>query len=100
MKYTWDKAKLRKNIENHAIDFADAVEMFDFPMITAIDARRDYGEERWVGIGFLKGIIAVIVFTEDDKTERIRIVSVRKATSNETKRFKEEVRNKLGKTFP
>jgi len=34
--------------------------MFSLPMLTSIDSRQDYGEERWVGIGFLKGIIAVI----------------------------------------
>jgi uncharacterized DUF497 family protein len=46
--------------------------MFLFPMLTCIDNRQNYGEERWVGIGFLKGIIAVIIFTEDDN----KIVSV------------------------
>jgi len=51
----------------------------------------DYGEERWVGIGFLKGIIAVIVYTEDDFNDVVRIISVRKATTNESKKFKEAI---------
>lgn len=63
--------------------------MFDFPMLTCIDNRFDYGEERWVGIGFLKGIIAVLIYTEDDEKDIIRVISCRKATKNEIKKFKE-----------
>lgn len=51
----------------HGIDFKDAVEIFSYPMLTNIDNRRDYGEERWVGIGFIKGIITVITYSENDK---------------------------------
>ena len=91
MNYTWDEAKNRTNMDKHSIAFEDAVAMFDLPMLRNIDARLDYGEERWVGIGFLKGIVAVIVFTEDDDREEIRIISVRKATSNESKKFKETI---------
>ena len=89
MKFVWDRNKNQKNIKIHGIDFNDVSIMFDFPMLTCIDNRFDYGEERWVGIGFLKGIIAVIVYVEDDEKEIIRIVSCRKATKNEIKKFKE-----------
>ena len=65
--------------------------MFLYPMLTCIDNREDYGEERWVGIGFLKGIIAGIIFTEDDYQNIIRIISVRKATKDESKSFKEKI---------
>jgi len=91
MKFIWDTEKNFVNINKHGIDFSDAIEMFNFPMLTSIDLRKDYGEERWVGIGFLKGIIAIIVFTEDDDKNIIRIISVRKATKNESKKFKEKI---------
>ena len=91
MKYFWDHQKNKTNIEKHGIDFSDALEMFKYPMLTCIDNRSDYGEERWVGIGFLKGIIAVIVYTEDDFNNVVRIISVRKATTNESKKFKETI---------
>ncbi len=89
MKFSWDKNKNLSNQQIHNIDFNDAVVMFDFPMLTGVDNRCDYGEERWVGIGFLKGIIAVIIYTEDDEKDIIRIISVRKATKNEIKKFKQ-----------
>ena len=66
IQYTWNKKKNLSNIKIHGIDFTDAVEMFDLPMLTLIDIRHDYKEERWIGIGFLKNIVAVMVYTEDE----------------------------------
>lgn len=80
MDFTWDDKKNQSYIKVHSIDFIDAISMFNLPMVISIDNRHDYGEERWVGIGFLKGIVAVIVFTENDDKNIIRIISCRKAT--------------------
>jgi len=91
MRFSWDKNKNQRNIQKHGIDFSDSTEIFNYPMLTGIDRRKNYSEDRWVGIGILKGIVAVIVYTEDDK-ENIRIISVRKATKNEIKKFKESIR--------
>jgi len=91
MKYIWDKAKNEINIKKHFIDFTDAVDMFNYPMLTCFDRNHAQNEERWVGIGFLKGIIAVIVYTEDDDKDITRIISVRKATKNESSRLKEKL---------
>jgi uncharacterized protein len=93
MRFAWDPPKYRKNIQKHGIDFNDAKTMFDSPMLINVDKRMDYGEERWVGIGFLKGVIAVIVYLEDDEKEVIRIISVRKATTHEQSLFKAKIRN-------
>jgi uncharacterized protein len=92
MRFTWDPNKNRKNIIDHSIDFYDVPSMFDYPMLTTVDNRKNYGEERWVGIGFLKGIIAVIDYTEDDESEEIRIISARKATKYERFKFKEKIK--------
>jgi len=93
MKVVWDEIKNRKNIQKHDIDFKDVSEMFSLPMLTSIDSRQDYGEERWVGIGFLKGIIAVIAYTENDTEDQIRLISARKATKYESQRFKKAIGN-------
>jgi len=79
-------------MKKHGIDFADAIQMFDYQLLACVDRRKDYKEERWVGIGVLKGIIAVIVYTEDEINDVIRIISVRKATSYESKKYKENVK--------
>lgn len=91
MDYKWDNIKNKTNIKKHGIDFSDAVQMFDSPLISRIDKRINYDEERWVGIGILKGIIAAIVYTEDELNDVIRIISVRKATSYEIKEYKENI---------
>jgi hypothetical protein len=91
MKFKWNEIKNRENIKNHGIDFKDAEEVFFHPMLTNIDKRVDYGEERWVGIGFMKGIIAVVVYLENDEKQEIRLISARKATRNESQRFKEKL---------
>jgi hypothetical protein len=53
MQFEWNEAKNLENIRKHQIDFADVPEMFEGPMLIELDERIDYGEDRWVGIGFL-----------------------------------------------
>jgi uncharacterized protein len=93
MRFVWDSDKNRHNIHKHGIDFADVPGMFNHPMLATVDNRINYGEERWVGIGFLKSIIVVVVFTDDDDKETIRLISARKATQYERIRFKEKIGN-------
>jgi len=66
--------------------------MFDHPMLTALDTRQNYEEDRWIGIGMLRNIVAVIVFTEiNDST--IKIISARKATKNEREKYKKAIKH-------
>jgi uncharacterized protein len=55
-------------------------------MLTDIDDRMDYSEDRWISIGILVRGIAVVVWTEraDDV---IRIISARKANKDERRRY-------------
>jgi hypothetical protein len=64
--------------------------MFQNPMVTFLDQRKDYGEDRWIGIGILKTLLAVVVFTEP-KPETIRIISARKATQHEERIYRDEI---------
>ena len=91
MKFEWDDRKNDENIQKHGIDFADVVEMFDHPMITHLDTRRDYGEDRWIGIGLLRNIVAVTVYLEWQDEETIRIISARKALRHESKEYHKRV---------
>lgn len=61
-------------------------EMFDQEMLVELDDRFDYGEERWIGTGFLKRGVAVVVWTER-WGDVIRIISVRRATLYERECF-------------
>ena len=55
MRFEWDEAKNRANIRKHGFDFAEAEEMFRGVLLVRPDTREDYGEERWLGIGMLRG---------------------------------------------
>lgn len=51
MRFEWGEAKNAANIRRHGIDFADAQDIFNHPMLTLLDDRHDYDEDRWVAIG-------------------------------------------------
>lgn len=87
MKFVWDQKKNAGNIRRHGIDFRDVVDMFNHPMLVCPDRRRDYGEDRWVGVGLLRNIVAVVVYVEWEDEETIRIISARKATRYESEAF-------------
>lgn len=89
MSHEWDEAKNRENIAKHGIDFADAHRIFERPMLVRLDDRESYGEDRWIALGDLDGIIVVIVFTR--REDRIRVISIRKANRRERETYQESV---------
>jgi hypothetical protein len=95
MKFIWDRRKNEANIKKHELDFADAYKVFEFPMLVGLDDREEYGEDRWVGVGLLESRVVVIVFTEPDENTT-RIISFRKATTDESKRYEQEYKNQFG----
>ncbi len=92
MRFEWDEAKNRANIRKHGFDFADAPEVFQGPLLARPDTRKDYGEDRWIGIGLLKGRVVVISFAQCAE-DVIRIISLRKADRDERKAFEEAIQN-------
>ena len=89
MKFEWDEEKRKANIRKHGLDFVDATDFFNHPMLTRLDTRFDYGEDRWVGLGMILNHVIVIVFTERDNGETVRIISIRKALKNERRKYEE-----------
>lgn len=64
MKFEWDATKNITNIRKHKIDFNDAIEVFQHPMLSSMDEKEHYGEERWIGIGQMQDLTIVIVYAE------------------------------------
>ena len=97
MRFEWDENKNNENIRKHKLDFSDAWQVFEKPVIAKLDERDTYGEDRWLSIGMMSnGIVVVLVFTERER-ETIRIISMRKATRNERTKYDEAIKNRLGK---
>jgi uncharacterized DUF497 family protein len=90
MHFEWDENKNRINIRKHGIDFVDAADIFSHPMLTLPDRRENYGEERWIALGWIKAVMGVVVYVEriDDV---IRIISARKATKSEVRRYEQNI---------
>ncbi|WP_020587030.1 BrnT family toxin [Desulfobacter curvatus] len=84
MKIIWDERKRQSNIVKHGLDFVQAHMVFAGATFTFEDTRMDYGEQRFVTIGLLDGVV-VIVHTES--TDEIRMISMRKATKNEQRLY-------------
>ena len=92
MRFEWNDAKNRVNIRKHGIDFIDAKEIFKHPMLTLIDERECYEEERWIGIGWMKSLLGVVIYVERHDNV-IRIISARKATKSEAKYYEQSIKN-------
>lgn len=86
MQFEWDESKRQENLRKHGIDFIDAIRIFEGETFTFEDIREDYGEERYWTIGMLSTRTIIVIHTY--RAENIiRILSARKATKHEQKRF-------------
>ncbi|HEV8043305.1 MAG TPA: BrnT family toxin [Bryobacteraceae bacterium] len=84
----WDPGKARLNARKHGISFADAVaSLEDEGALTMRDPFSDE-EERWVSMGQdALGRVLVVVYTW--RGESVRLISARKATPREHRRYEE-----------
>lgn len=90
MRYDWDTRKNVANIRKHGVDFAKAGQIFDGPIYTYLDSRRDYGELRRIGIGWMGQRLITVVFVEHGD-DLIRIISARKSTRREERLYEQNV---------
>ena len=95
VRYEWDRRKNRSNIRKHGIDFSDAWEIFQGPMLTSLDDRDDYGEGRLLGIGLLRNQVVIVVYTEPEP-DLVRIISVGKSLKHERRELEGILGNRLG----
>ena len=91
MRFEWDDNKAESNILKHGITFEEAVTVFADPyLLFTEDSKNSDREEREWAIGESEnGSILVVVFTM--REEKIRIISARKATKRERKRYEEGI---------
>jgi len=81
MLFEWDAAKSEKNLRDRGFGFELAADIFSGPVQTAMDERRDYGEQRIIAVGEAAGNILVVVYT--DRNNVRRIISARFASRKE-----------------
>lgn len=82
--FEWDDDKNRQNIEKHGIDFEDAIDIFDGPILLYRSDRNH--EERWAAIGKSNDHVIAVIFTR--RKDIIRIISARSARKNEKESYR------------
>lgn len=93
--FEWDENKARTNFEKHRISFDEARTIFADPfLITFADDFHSNKEERFITIGLSeRNRVLLAVHTEREEKDEIiviRIISCRKATQTERKRYEKE----------
>ena len=88
MRVEWDPGKARLNHRKHGVSFADAViALEDGGALTVRDPFMEE-EERWVTMG-LDGLGRVLVVVYAWRGENLRLISARKATPRERRRYED-----------
>jgi uncharacterized protein len=93
MPYEWDADKNKLNIQKHHLSFEEAINIFNFPLATGIDKRKDYSETRYISVGTLgENAIILVVYTK--RKTNIRIISARIANKKERRLYYEYISKK------
>jgi len=87
--YEWDPAKAAANLRKHRISFVEAASVFLDPMaLTFGDPDHSDEEDREITIG-VSTKRRVLFVSHTARGNRIRIISVRKATRKERRQYAE-----------
>ena len=98
MRFSWDDAKNHTNQKKHdGITFESAAQVFLDPLRLTRQDRIEDGEERWQTIGVVHGVTLFLVahtmaekVAHGEAVEDIRLISARRATPKERKRYEQE----------
>ncbi len=88
IKFEWDDDKAASNQQKHAVSFEEAVTVFDDPLyLEDYDEAHSDREDRFKMIGeSIEGRLLIVIYVE--RTDRIRIMSSRLATTHERRYYK------------
>ena len=99
--FEWDPQKDLTNQKKHGISFAEASTVFeDVNALVINDPEHSEDEERFVILGFsLQANLLVVCHCYRASESVIRIISARKATKNESRQYKDEMRKVMKKEY-
>jgi uncharacterized DUF497 family protein len=90
MEFEWDPDKATSNRAKHGVSFELAMRVWDDPLREEAEDRIIDGEMRWRTFGVVEGfLLLIVVNTQPDET-RVRIISARRATPQERRRYEQQ----------
>ena len=97
-RFAWDRRKADGNRRKHAVSFETAARVFADPFALSAQDRVEDGELRWITLGLVDDALLLLVahtLLEEDEDgteiEVIRIISARKATRAEQRRYENQL---------
>ncbi len=93
MIFEWDAGKAASNVRKHGVSFETATRVWHDPYFEVwFDQTKD-DQERWHAVGLISpGALLVVVhvyLNEEDGEQVVRIVSARRATRSEWRRYEQ-----------
>jgi uncharacterized protein len=85
--FSWDERKAASNLRKHGV-FDEAATVFADPLALYIEDAVDPGRALLLGVSIRNRLLLVVHAELDEST--IRIISARRATSHEGRRYEEE----------
>jgi len=88
--FEWDPVKAASNAQRHRVTFDEASTVFGDPLALLMpDPDHSFGEQRYVLLGMSnEGRLLVVAFAE--RPPRTRLISARRATAQERRRYEEK----------
>ena len=89
IKFEWGSVKAAANLKKHGVSFDDAQSIFyDEFALQFFDAENAATEDRFLMLGMSsEAMLLLVCHCERDGGDTVRIISARKATSNERKYY-------------
>jgi uncharacterized DUF497 family protein len=89
MEFEWDESKAAANLSKHGVSFDEAKTVFDDPLyVDFYDPDHSYDEHRYIIVGQSRqGRVLIVSDTERDDV--IRLISAREATRRERETYEE-----------
>ena len=94
MRFTWDLKKAATNLKDHRISFAEAVTAFN-DRSALYEPDKDYPERGSLIAYSSESRMLFVVYLEREDSDLLRLISARKTTKQERKRYEENLKSLL-----
>jgi uncharacterized DUF497 family protein len=87
VRFVWDDDKAIANEQKHGVGFEEAATVFAHPLAVFLDDPGHPGNARVIGESEARHVLLVVFI--DTEEDLVRVISARRATSHERRRYEE-----------